>query len=75
MEFKVKLKPMGKMRTNYNKCWRMLRAGKNYHQVTIDEERWASSESTIVAMELLDSMGQVVDITEDASRSGFATRP
>lgn len=42
--------------------------------VTIDEERWASSESTIVATEPLDGMGQVGDIpTEDASRSGFAT--
>jgi Domain of unknown function (DUF6570) len=46
----------------------------DYRHVTIDEERWASSESTIVATELLDSMGRVADITaEDASRSGFAT--
>ena len=44
----------------------------DYRHVTIDEERWASSESMIVATELLDSMGRVVDITitaEDASRS------
>ena len=46
----------------------------DYRHVTIDEERWASSESTIVATELLDGMGRVGDITaEDASRSGFAT--
>ena len=46
----------------------------DYRHITIDEERWASSESMIVATELLDSMGRVVDITaEDASRSGFAT--
>src|SRR5579859_2519329 len=46
----------------------------DYRHIRIDEERWASSESTIVARELLDGMGQVGDITaEDASRSGFAT--
>ena len=46
----------------------------DYPHVTIDEERWASSESTIVATELLDGMGRVFDITaEDASRSGIST--
>jgi hypothetical protein len=46
----------------------------DYRHVTIDEDRWASSESTVVVTELLDSMGRVADISaEDASRSGFAT--
>jgi hypothetical protein len=42
--------------------------------VNIDEERFLSSESTFVAVELMDSMGHVADPSaEDAFRSGFAT--
>ena len=44
------------------------------NQVTIGEDRWASSESTAVVTELLDRMGYVTEIlAEDATRSGFAT--
>ena len=52
----------------------LCRNHDDYRHVTIDEDRWASSESTVVATELLNCMGYVSDIpAEDASRSGFAT--
>ena len=47
---------------------------EDYRHVTIDEERIASWEATMVVAELLDGMGYTTDTaTEDASRSGFAT--
>ena len=47
---------------------------EDYRHVMIDEERIASWESTMVATELLEMMGHTSDtVTEEASRSGFAT--
>ncbi|TMI79544.1 MAG: hypothetical protein E6H10_15205 [Bacteroidetes bacterium] len=52
----------------------LCRNHEDYRQVTIDEERLASWESTFVATDILDSMNSVANNSlEDASRSGFAT--
>ena len=52
----------------------LCRNHDDYRHVTVDEDRWASSELTVVATELLDCMRYVADISpEDAFRSGFAT--
>jgi len=52
----------------------LCRNHEDYRQVTIDEERLASWESTFVATDILDSMNSVANnSSEDASQSGFPT--
>jgi hypothetical protein len=52
----------------------LCRNHEDYRQVTIDEERLASWESTFVATDILNSMNSVANnSSEDASQTGFAT--
>ena len=53
----------------YDALYWLCRNHDDYRHVTINEDRWASSESTVVVTELLNSMGHVADLSaEDASR-------